>query len=343
MANKEDYYKVLGIEKGATDSDIKKAYRKMAKQYHPDKNPDNKEAEDKFKEVSEAYEVLSDTDRKAKYDRFGHNEQRGGFDDMSAHFHDFFNRQHQRPQKVGQTLSLIIKLTLEEMFNGVTKKYQYNRHVACDDCDGHGGTEPYTCHVCHGSGVITQIFQTPIGHVQQSIPCHACEQSGRQFKHTCKTCNGSGVKYVNETVNVEIPHGVYDGLTFLMGGKGEGVKSGNNGDLQIRLMELAHDKFIRNGNDIKLNLKLTFPQLVLGDKVEIDTIEGGKIRITVPEYSDVGRDLKIPFKGFSIFGKEGRGDMVITLGIDIPKNVDDDTKSIIIDLKEKLTTKKVEE
>jgi molecular chaperone DnaJ len=341
MANKEDYYKVLGIDKSAEPNDIKKAYRKLAKEYHPDKNPDNEEAEVKFKEVSEAYEVLSDVDRKAKYDRFGHNnhEHTGfGFDDISAHFHEFFNRQHNQ-QRVGQTLNLVVKLTLEEMFHGINKKYQYNRHISCNDCGGHGGVDEYVCPVCRGNGMITQVFHTPMGHIQQSSPCGTCGATGKQHRNKCGTCNGSGLRHVTETINIEIPHGVYDGLTFTMQGKGEGIKSGIQGNLLIKLMELPHKVFIRNGNDVKSILKLSYPQLVLGDKVEIDTIEGTKIRISIPEYSEVGRDLRIPYKGFSIFGKDGRGDMVITLSIDIPKNIDDNVKEAIINLKEKLSNK----
>lgn len=344
MANKEDYYKILGIDKTADANAIKKAHRTLAKKYHPDVNQDNPEAEEKFKEISEAYEVLSDPEKKAKYDRFGHTEHHdgfGGFSDMASHFHEFFNKRS-KPQRVGQSLKLIVKLTLEEMFAGTTKKYQYNRHVSCNDCGGHGGTNEYICPVCQGYGAVTQVFQTPIGHIQQTAPCSACDSTGKQYRHKCNTCDGTGLKYTNENITVEIPHGVVDGVTFIMHGKGESIKSGINGNLNIKIMELPHDTFIRHGNDIRMNLKLSYPQLVLGDKVDINTIDGGRIRIVIPEYSDVGKDLKIPSRGFSIFGKEGRGDMIVTLGIDIPKDVEDDVKAVIIDLKEKLSVKTLE-
>lgn len=345
MANKGDYYEILGVAKGATDKEIKSAYRKMAKEYHPDKNPDNKEAEEKFKEISEAHEVLSDNKKREHYDKFGHNENHHsgfGFDDISSHFNDFFGRPR-RQEKVGSNLSLVIKLTLEEIFNGVKKTYKYDRHIPCIDCHGHGGSDIHDCSVCRGSGHVVQVFNTPMGHIQQMSTCGHCEGIGKNFVTKCDTCNGLGLKHVNETVEVNIPSGVLDGMEFEMRGKGNGVKSGKNGNLLIKIMELPHKTFLRNGADLKQTLKLDYHQLILGDKVEIDTIEGGKIRISIPEHSDVGRDLKIPFKGTTLYGKESRGDLIITLGINIPKELSDDVKAVIIDLKEKLSNKNLDE
>jgi molecular chaperone DnaJ len=334
--SKRDYYEVLGLTKGASQDEIKKAYRKLAKELHPDKGGD----EDKFKEVSEAYEVLSNDDKKEKYDRFGHNsDNRGNPDDMFRGFHDIFGRhfnQGHKQVRVGETLSLTVKLTLEEIFSGVNKTYNYNRNVSCTDCEGHGGTDPYDCPSCNGSGMVTNLTRTPMGVYQTTQPCPSCDATGTKHRTLCNTCNGSGLNNVRETVDITVPAGIQNGMTFVMEGKGQGIKSGNNGDLHIKIIELPHKVFTRVGADLKMNIKLSYPQLVLGDKVEIDTIEGNKIRMNVPEYSDVGTNLRVPFKGVTIYGKEGRGDLIVTLGIEIPKTLDDDAKEAVINLKEKL-------
>jgi len=336
--SKRDYYEVLGVQKGATTDEIKKSYRKLAKALHPDVNPEDKDAEEKFKEVSEAYEVLSDSDKKVKYDKFGHT-QGGGRDygnmqDMYDQFNQHFGRQFNQNNRVGNNMSLIVKLTLEEIYTGVKKSYKYNRTVSCDDCDGHGGEDVHDCGVCNGRGMVNQIYNTPMGHIQQTIPCQSCGATGKTYTKPCGTCKGSGVKNTSETVEVEVPAGVPEGVVFVMTGKGHGVKSGREGDLHIKIMELPHKIFTRVGGDLKMNLKLSYPQMVLGDKVEIETIEGGKIRISIPEHSDVGANLKIPFKGVKPYGKDSRGDMIIVLGLDIPKKLTDEEKAAIINLKE---------
>ena len=334
--SKKDYYEVLGLTKGVSQDEIKKAYRKLAKELHPDKGGD----EDKFKEVSEAYEVLSNDDKKAKYDRFGHNsDNRGNPDDMFRGFHDVFGRhfnQGHKQVRVGETLSLTVKLTLEEIFSGVNKNYNYNRNVSCTDCEGHGGTDPYDCPSCNGSGMVTSLTRTPMGVFQTTQPCPACDATGTKHRTPCNTCSGSGLTNIKETVELTVPAGIQNGMTFVMQGKGQGIKSGDNGDLHIKIIELPHKVFTRAGADLKMNLKLNYPQLVLGDKVEIDTIEGNKIRMSVPEYSDVGTNLRVPFKGVTVYGKDGRGDLIVTLSIEIPKKLGDDAKEAVINLKEKL-------
>ena len=333
--SKRDYYEVLGLTKGASQDEIKKAYRKLAKELHPDIGGD----EDKFKEVSEAYEILSDEDKKSKYDRFGHSsDNRGNPDDMFRGFHDIFGNHFNQGQRVrvGETLRLTVNLTLEEIFNGTTKTYTYNRNVGCTDCEGHGGTDPYDCPSCNGSGMVTNLTRTPMGVFQTSQPCPSCDAIGTKHKNPCNTCNGSGLNNTRETIEIAVPAGIQNGMTFVMEGKGQGIKSGNNGDLHIKVIELPHKVFTRIGADLKMNLKLSYPQLVLGDKVEIETIEGTKIRMSIPEYSDVGSNLRVPFKGVNVYGKEGRGDLIVTLGIEIPKKLDDDTKEAVINLKEKL-------
>ena len=338
--SKRDYYEVLGVQKGAQPDEIKKAYRKLAKEFHPDKNQGDKEAENKFKEISEAYEHLSDADKKAKYDRFGHGDG-GGFggrnmQDIYEQFGHMFGRQQQQPRtRVGDNMSLILKLTLEEIFTGVKKTYKYSRNVSCNECDGHGGYDHHDCPDCNGSGLRTQVFQTPMGYVQQQSACTSCDATGKKYTTACTSCGGKGLKNIEETIDVEVPAGVQEGMVFVMDKKGHGVKSGIEGDLHIKIMELQHKTYTRSGADLKMNLKLNYHQLVLGDKVEIETIEGGKIRMSIPEGSDVGSNLRIPFKGIKLYGKESRGDVIVTLGIDIPKNPSDSVKEAVINLKEK--------
>lgn len=333
--SKRDYYEILGVKKDASPDDIKKAYRKLAKEHHPDKGGD----EQMFKEISEAYENLSDSQKRANYDSFGHNgQQRQGnpFSGFRNPFSGFGGFDDSNNVRVGPDMSLTIKLTLEEIFSGTKKTYKYNRKTKCNTCDGHGGTDIKNCTVCNGSGKIINEIRTPMGFIHQVMSCHNCEGIGKKYTTQCDTCKGQGVVDTTETVDVNIPSGVLEGMTFVMEGKGHAVKEGIEGDLHIRIHELPHKTYIRSGSDLKMNLKLTYPQLILGDKVDIDTIEGGKIRISIPEYSDVGSNLRIPFKGITTYGKDGRGDILITLGVEIPKNIDDETKELIINLKEKL-------
>lgn len=337
---KRDYYEVLGLTKTASPNEIKKAYRKLAKELHPDVNPDNKDAEDKFKEVSEAYEHLSDADKKAKYDRFGHaaqNMNRGGhgmnMDDIFGGFAHHFDA----PVRRGTTLKVNIKLTLEEVFSGVKKMYKYTRDVSCGDCEGHGGHDVHDCAVCGGSGYVVKTMRTGFGMmVQQTVPCGHCHGNGVTYVTECKTCKGNGVIKAEEIAELEIPSGIEDGMGYIIGGKGNAIKSGTYGDLQCSFTVLPHKVFVRNKHDLKMKLKLTYPQLVLGDKVEIETIEGKKIRITISEFSETESTLKINGKGLKVLNQDVRGDLFITLGVSIPKDMDDETKELITKLKEKL-------
>lgn len=333
--SKRDYYEVLGVSKNASADEIKKAYRKLAKEHHPDKGGD----ETLFKEISEAYEVLSDNDKKAKYDRFGHaDDNRGSYDDMHSGFNDMFGqffrqRQQQQRERVGENMTLTVKLTLEEIFEGVKKKYNYTRNVSCSSCSGHGGTEPQECPTCNGSGQISQVSRTPFGFMEQITDCHVCSGTGTTFKDECKKCNGSGLLKQQEVVEVDVPSGVHEGMAFVMTGKGQGIRSGREGDLIIRITEHPHETFTRVGSDLKQKLKLQYHQLVLGDKVEITTIEGGVIRIPIAEYSQVGQNLRIPFKGLRELNTDRRGDLIVTLDIDMPTKLKDDVKAAVIDLK----------
>jgi molecular chaperone DnaJ len=324
--SKGDYYEILGVKREASIDEIKKAYRRLAKELHPDVNPDNKEAEERFKEVSEAYEHLSDQTKRAKYDQFGHNVGSGRHSSRYEHV-------MRRQPVVGETMSLLLKLTLEEIYSGVKKHYKYKRNDKCDTCSGIGGTDIQNCGTCGGNGVVASQINTPFGNFTQVLPCNACGGNGTTYKIECKTCKGSGVKSVEETINVDIPSGVQEGMTFVMAGKGHAVKGGECGDLHINIMELPHKQYSRSGSDLKMNLKLSYSQLVLGDKVDIDTIDGGKIRITVPEYSDVGTNLKVQNKGLKPYNKDTRGDIIITLGISIPKEINETMKDLLTKLK----------
>lgn len=330
--SKKDYYEVLGLKRDASTDAIKKAYRKLAKELHPDINPNNKEAEERFKEVSEAYEYLSDPDKKQHYDQFGHSPNRQSINsDFEAQYQNF------RPApKVGETMNLTLKLTLEEIFKGIKKRYKYNRNEKCDGCDGHGGTDMKQCQTCHGHGIVMHVFNTPIGIIRQPMPCNVCNGLGETYTTQCDKCTGSGVKGVEETIDVDVPPGVQEKMIFVMQGKGHAIKSGITGDLNINILEIPHKVFTRVGNDLKINLKLTYPQLVLGDKVDIDTIDGSKIRVTIPEHSDVGTNLRIQNKGMVAYNKTIRGDMYISLSIDIPKQITDTAKDLLGKLKDVL-------
>lgn len=332
--NKRDYYEVLGVTKKASENEIKKAYRKLAKELHPDVNPNNEEAESKFKEVSEAYEHLSDKDKKAHYDQFGHKPQggRGGFD-MSEVFRGF-GQAFNQPTRKGQNLRVNIKLTLEEIYSGVKKSYKYTRDVSCTTCNGHGGHDVHDCNICNGAGQIIRQINTPIGVMQQQMPCHGCHGIGQKYTTECSTCKGSGLKKAEEIAELELPSGLDESMEFALAGKGNAIKAGTYGDLYCSFTVLPHKVFVRNGNDLKMKLKLQYHQLVLGGKVDIETIEGTKIRIKINELSDAETILKIAGKGLKPYGKDSRGDLIITLGLLVPKDMSDDAKELVIKLKE---------
>jgi molecular chaperone DnaJ len=331
---KRDYYEVLGISKNVTQDEIKKAYRTLAKTHHPDRGGD----ETVFKEIVEAYEILSDETKRAEYDRFGHggpNASNGGYDPME----DFFRKAGFRPfnngpQVIkGQDLYLTIKLTLEEVFTGVNKKFLYKRNTTCSPCQGKGGTGTKSCSACGGSGNITEIMNTPYGQIRRVSPCHVCGGIGSSYDVECKVCNGRGVNLEDDNIDIDIPHGVLDNMRMVVEGKGHGVKNGIPGDLIISIMELPHSNYVRNGNDLKMNLKLTYSQLILGDKVEISVIEGAKIRLNINEYTGVGETLRVLGKGMKQMGSDARGDLLLITELDIPKKLNEDQLKLVRELK----------
>lgn len=330
---KRDYYEILGLTKDASDADIKKAYRKKAIEHHPDKGGD----ENIFKEVAEAYETLSDPNKKQTYDKYGHNAPRpgqgggGGFNPFDI-FNQYFGGNQQR-QKRGYDLNVTVKLTLEEIFSGANKKFRYRRNQNCISCSGKGGSGSTICQKCQGAGMVAEVINTPFGQIRNANTCGKCDGSGYVVETICNTCNSAGVINLEDDIDVTIPHGVSDGMQMIVESKGHAIKNGAPGHLIITVMELPHNNFVRQGNDLKLNVDLTYPQIVLGDKVDVPTIEGTKIRITVPEFTKVGTNLKIPNKGLNIINSQGRGDMILSMNLFVPNKITDEERNLIEELK----------
>lgn len=340
---KRDYYEVLGVDRNASDKEIKKAYRKLAKENHPDVNPDDKEAEERFKEGAEAYEILSDQGKKAQYDQFGHQRQGqggGNYHNADDILRDFARRQHQQSRRKGQDLRINIKMTLEEMFTGMHKKIKYKKMTACQPCNGKGGHTIQRCGICNGLGSVFRTMNLGNQMVQTQSTCNACRGRGELIKDKCTTCNGVGLNNEEVFLDLDIPVGVQDGMQMINGGGGHAIMGGIDGDIIITFTQKQHDTFTRSGNDLKSNIKLTYTQLVLGDKIEIPTIDGGKIRLTIPPHSKVNDNLRVPSKGMNPFddpnyGIDGvRGDMIIVLGIEIPKTVTDEETELLKKLEE---------
>jgi len=338
---KRDYYEVLDIKKSATEKEVKSAYRKLAKKYHPDKNPDNKEAEDKFKEAADAYDVLSDTEKRENYDHFGHQTQRGG--PQRGGMSDIFEQMRrsrfrsggpQHEVRVGQTLRMTMNLTLDDVHNGLDKTIKYNRNQLCNTCGGKGGTGHKTCGTCNGSGGIVSVQQTIMGIMQSVSTCNVCDGMGEVVETICNPCVGSGVETKEEVIELNIPHGLTHGAHITMEGKGHSVKNGVSGNLIITFGVQPHKEFIRSNNDIRYNTNLSYSQLVLGDKIKVPTIDGKDILVDIPEYSSVGDNLRLTSKGLNIMDKTTRGDMILVLSIDIPTDISDEERELIEKLKD---------
>jgi molecular chaperone DnaJ len=338
---KRDYYDILGItseEKKLNSSEfikaLKKKYRTLCKEKHPDSGGN----EEEFKEIAEAYSVLSDTTKKNNYDRFGHDGPKMG--QYESNFRDMYNQggfgfnPRQRAENIkGQDFRININLTLEEIFEGGVKKIKYNRKSACNSCNSVGGHDVKTCQTCNGHGVVVEHIRTPLGIMQSINTCNTCGGHGTTYTTVCNTCHGHGTVDKEEFVDIKIPIGVSGGMSMTFPGLGQAIKNGTSGSLIIIFNQLIHKKFTRQGNDLKVNIKLPYHTLVLGGKVNVDTIEGNQIRVTIPELSDVGNTLRIPGKGMKSLKSETRGDLMITLDIDMPVNIDDKTKELLENLK----------
>ena len=357
MAQKRDYYEVLGVEKGASEDEIKKAYRKIAIKYHPDRNPGDKEAEEKFKEAAEAYDVLHDPQKRQRYDQFGFNGPIGGeggfgdfgatsmnMDDIFSMFGDIFGGHgfggfgggQRRPQQHrGSDLRLKVKLTLEEINKGVTKKFKVRKDVTCSHCHGSGaeaGSDRQQCPTCHGTGVISHTTQSIFGMMQTQGVCPTCGGEGTVIANKCHECHGEGVVKGDEVVEIKIPAGVAEGMVVNVPGKGNaGRRNGVNGDIQVFIEEEPHNLFVRDGSDLIYNLLLDFPTAALGGDVEIPTIEGTKLRVKMESGTQPGKTLRLRGKGLPAvqgYGS-GRGDLVVNISVYVPKTLSRDEKEAI--------------
>lgn len=354
---KRDYYEVLGVDKNASEDEIKKAYRKIAIKYHPDRNPDDPKAEEKFKEAAEAYSVLNDAQKRQQYDQFGFDGPGGGFggfgdgagfsmDDIFSMFGDVFGGgagfggfgsggSRQAPKYRGADLRLKVKLSLQEVATGVTKKFKVRKDVVCNHCHGtgaEGGSSSETCPNCHGSGVEIRTQQSIFGMMQTQTTCHVCGGEGKVIKNKCSHCHGDGVVKGEEVVEINIPAGVAEGMVVNVPGKGNaGKRNGITGNIQVYIEEEDNDTFIRDGQNVIYNLLLDFPTAVLGGQVDIPTIDGTNVKIKIEPGTQPGKTLRLRGKGLPAvqgYGN-GTGDLIVQISIYVPKELSKSEKEAI--------------
>lgn len=358
---KRDYYEVLGVSKSADQDTIKKAYRKLAIQYHPDKNPGDQAAEEKFKEAAEAYEVLRDADKRARYDRYGHAgvDNNGGFggsggmtmEDIFQQFSDifgdsgspfgtFFDMGETRTRgggtrargQRGTNLRIKVSLSLEEIANGVTKKIKVKKQVTCDTCDGTGAKDKNsvsTCSTCRGAGYVRQVKNTFLGQMQTTVTCPTCGGAGTTVTANCPKCKGDGVVYGEETLDIEIPAGVEEGMQLSLRGKGNaGLKGGPPGDLLITIEEKPHEFLQRDGMNLIHELYLNFADAALGTSVEVPTIDG-RVKIKVPAGTQSGKIFRLKDKGLPSVQTYGRGDQLIHVNVWTPKKFNEEERALL--------------
>ncbi|MFX3674432.1 MAG: molecular chaperone DnaJ [Paenisporosarcina sp.] len=344
--NKRDYYEVLGLTKGASKEEIKKAYRKLSKQYHPDINKEAN-AVDKFKEISEAYEVLSDDQKKAQYDQFGHtspNQGFGGgadgfgFDDIfSSFFGGGSRRRDPNAPRKGEDLQYSMTIDFEEAVFGKETEIEIPKEETCETCHGNGakpGTTPETCSHCQGTGQINVTQDTPFGRMVNRRACHHCSGSGKIIKDKCNTCHGQGTVSKRKKIKVSIPAGVDDGQQLRVTGQGEpGINGGPAGDLYIVFRVRAHERFERDGDDIYFELQLTFPQASLGDEIEVPTVHG-KVKLKIPSGTQSGTNFRLKGKGVKNVHGYGMGDQHVVVKIMTPTKLTEKQKQLLRDFAE---------
>lgn len=372
MAEKRDYYEVLGVERNADADTIKKAYRKAAIKYHPDKNPGDKEAEEKFKEAAEAYDVLSNDDKRARYDRFGHAGMNGagsggfggfggagGFtmDDIFEQFGDIFGgafggfggsrsggTRRQRTSR-GSDIRVTVKLSLKEIAEGVTKKLKINKTIKCDKCGGTGakdGAAYSTCPDCNGSGYVITVQNSFFGRMQTQSVCPKCQGQGRIIKDRCDKCGGEGTERGSEVIEVKIPAGVEEGMAIRVEGRGNAARQGGiNGDLIVVIEEERNEQFRRDGNDLVYNLNITVTTAILGGEVEIPTIDG-RVRIKITPGTHAGKVLRLRGKGLPSVNGYGTGDIVVVVDVTIPDELTKEERKLVEQLSEQPHFKRAE-
>ncbi|MCX6306730.1 MAG: molecular chaperone DnaJ [Bacteroidetes bacterium] len=356
--SKRDYYEILEVSKDASPEELKKAYRKQAIKFHPDKNPGKKDAEEKFKEAAEAYEVLSDPNKRQRYDQFGHaGAGNGGFgggsmnmEDIFSHFGDIFGGgggndpfssffggggggRRGKTVNRGSNLRVKVKLTLEEIAHGVEKKIKVNKYLSCNTCKGtgaKGGSSYSTCSTCRGSGHVSRVTSTFLGQMQTTQTCPNCGGEGQIIVDKCTDCAGNGVVKGEEVISMQIPAGVSEGMQLSMGGKGNAAaRGGVAGDLLIQIEEVAHERFERDGNNLLYEHYISFSEAALGSNAEIPTLDG-KVKIKIDPGTQSGKVLRLRGKGLSsINGYEGKGDLLISILIWTPKTLTKEEKSML--------------
>lgn len=354
---KRDYYEVLGVSKNATPEELKKAYRKLALQYHPDRNPGDKEAEEKFKEAAEAYDVLSNPDKKARYDQFGMAGMDGAYGQGGMDMNDIFSQFGSifgdlfgggfrtgfsgfgggggaRRVLRGTNLRIKVKLTLEEIDRGCEKKIKVSKYVPCKTCGGSGAKDgkAEVCPHCHGTGVITEVKRTILGQMQTQSACPHCGGEGRVVKDKCHDCHGDGIVKSDEIITINIPAGVQDGMQLAMQGQGNAApRGGIAGDLIVLVEEVEHDTFERQDANLYYNAFITFSEAALGASVEIPTLTG-KVKIKIDPGTPSGRVVRLRGKGLPVLNGYGRGDLLVCLNVWVPKSLTKDEKKLLEDL-----------
>ncbi len=343
---KQDYYEVLGLSKDASDADIKKAYRKFAKQYHPDVNPGDKTAEAKFKEVGEAYEVLSDAGKRSNYDRFGHagGPQTGGaggfgmdFDDIGDIFSSFFgggfstNTKRNGPQK-GRDIEVNLNISFEESAFGVEKEIEFGRVEKCETCAGSGakaGTQPQKCGACGGTGQVKTAQRTPFGQFVNTSPCVACGGKGTIIKEPCAGCSGKGMVRKKKTIKIKVPAGIDDNQAISVRGEGdEGQRGGPRGDVYVNINVRPHPLFIRRGNTVHLEMPITLVQAALGTELQVPTLDGN-VKFSIPEGTQHQTDFRLRGKGIPHLRGGARGDQIVTVVVEVPRHLNEKQKDLL--------------
>ncbi len=356
MADERDYYEVLGVQKGASEDEIKKAFKKMARKYHPDLHPDDKECEEKFKEVNKAYEVLSDPEKRQRYDQFGHagvdpnyggggGGFTGGFSGFGGAdiFDDLFGgifgggsrasaRSNANAPRRGQDITANVNISFMEACNGKKQDIKINRMDKCSECGGTGaakGSSPQTCPDCHGAGTVKVTQRTPFGMISSAKTCSRCGGRGTVISNPCSKCSGTGRIRVSKTINVDIPAGIDDGQILRVGGQGDsGLNGGSNGDLNVVVSVRPHPLFERNGYDVHCEIPITYTQAVLGDEITVPTIDGN-VKYNISEGTQTGTVFRLRGKGIKKIRRTDRGDQYVKVNIEVPKNLTKKQKDLL--------------